>query len=303
MKKVRLFLGLILLAACQSHHSHQDNLDYLDTITDGAIDAELKWHDSPFGMTDREIDSVADILREMGMKMTPYKNVDSIEKEFKLIMDQWDMSYPNTSLWEDLLCARMKFHFSNPVTYYHMDSSSTNPITVAASPDGKYKFYTSWNLSQGTMSYCYTLYQYLDTNGKVVCKEWQEERRFDCLTNPVKVWQFDYHDTTFYVLKSFRRSSSRECGWDMEIATFDNGTPKYHIRFFPDMKEYGEIKRVNGDSEEWVKEGGAYSICYTWFYLDIDYTFDPKTLIVTARTQDDGKESLVTKRWRLKTEN
>ena len=94
----------------------------------------------------------------------------------------------------------------------------------------------------------------------------------------------------------------------MEIATFDKGIPTYHIHFFPDMKEYNEIKKwsyVNGEWEEsdWVKEDGSYCVSYTCRFLDVNYNFNPKTLTVTATTQADTGDAVITKRWKLKTSN
>lgn len=286
-------------------YNFQENIDYL-----------YYWgydHDEAlrYNSTDSaKVDSIAKLVRKMNLRMTPYNTLSEIKKEFNKIFDNWYSTYDfcQRDMLENILRSRMQFHLSNPVTYrYWQSSNDYNPLKVAASPDGKLKFYTTWNISDGTMGGWITFYQYIDSNGKLVCKEWQGDRRFDCQSNPTKVWQFTYHDSTFYVLKSFWRACSCEWGYSMEIATFDNGEPTYHIHFFPNMKEYNEIKKlsyVNGEWEEsdWVREGGSYCVSYTCRFLDVDYNFDPKTLTVTATTQADTGEVVKTERWKLKTD-
>lgn len=283
-------------------YSFQENLDYLCYW--GFYDYEWESIDSA------KMNSVANQVRKMNLRMTPYNSLSEIKREFNQISDNWFSTYYDyylQNLWENILRTRMQFHFSNPITYrYWKPTNRCNPLEVAVSPDGKFKFYTSWDICSGTMGLWITFYQYIDSNGKLVCKEWQGDRRFDCQGNVVGVWQFRYHDTTFYVLKSAWQGSSCEWGYKMEIATFDNGEPTYHIHFFPDMKEYNEIKKwsyVNGEWEEsdWVKEDGSYCVSYTCRSLDVDYDFNPKTLTVTATTQADTGNAVITKIWKLKT--
>ena len=233
--------------------------------------------------------------------------VDSVNELF----DNWLYCY-NTyrrDLWLQIIRSRMRFHLSNPVTYrYWQPTSEYNPFKVSISPDKKYKFYTTRDVCDGTAGEWITFYQYIDDKGNITCKEWQDDRRFDCQGNVIGVWQFSHHDTTFYVLKSVWQGSSCEWAYCMEIATFDKGIPTYHIHFFPDMKEYNEIKKwsyVNGEWEEsdWVKEVGSYCVSYTCRFLDVNYNFNPKTLTVTATTQADTGDAVITKRWKLKTSN
>lgn len=286
-------------------YNFQENIDYL-CYWGYDHDEALRYNSTDSA----KVDSIAKLVRKMNLRMTPYNTLSEIKKEFNKIFDNWYSTYDfcQRDMLENILRSRMQFHLSNPVTYrYWQSSNDYNPLKVAASPDGKLKFYTTWNISDGTMGGWITFYQYIDSNGKLVCKEWQGDRRFDCQSNPTKVWQFTYHDSTFYVLKSFWRACSCEWGYSMEIATFDNGEPTYHIHFFPNMKEYNEIKKlsyVNGEWEEsdWVREGGSYCVSYTCRFLDVDYNFDPKTLTVTATTQADTGEVVKTERWKLKTD-
>ncbi len=286
-------------------YNFQENIDYL-CYWGYDHDEALRYNSTDSA----KVDSIAKLVRKMNLRMTPYNTLSEIKKEFNKIFDNWYSTYDfcQRDMLENILRSRMQFHLSNPVTYrYWQSSNDYNPLKVAASPDGKLKFYTTWNISDGTMGGWITFYQYIDSNGKLVCKEWQGDRRFDCQSNPTKVWQFTYHDSTFYVLKSFWRACSCEWGYSMEIATFDNGEPTYHIHFFPNMKEYNEIKKlsyVNGEWEEsdWVREGGSYCVSYTCRFLDVDNNFDPKTLTVTATTQADTGEVVKTERWKLKTD-
>lgn len=279
---------------------HSPNYYYLDSITGGRIE-NCK-------LSDIEIDSLASQARRLNIKTTPYKSVKEIKKEFEKIKDKWFETYPFAYSWTDVLFGRLEFHLSNPVTFHQWNRTSNDPIRVSASPDGKYKFYTTWNIGGGTMVELVTYYQYIDSDGKLACKEWQGDRRFDCKRNVLDVWQFDYHDSTFYVLKSVWQGSSREWGYNMEIVTFNDGIPQYHIHFFPGKKEYGEIKKVTVvkgvcvDESDWVKEDGAYGICYTYHALDVDYTFNPKTLTITATTQDEETCQTKVEKWKLKTD-
>lgn len=286
-------------------YNFQENIDYL-CYWGYDHDEALRYNSTDSA----KVDSIAKLVRKMNLRMTPYNTLSEIKKEFNKIFDNWYSTYDfcQRDMLENILRSRMQFHLSNPVTYrYWQSSNDYNPLKVAASPDGKLKFYTTWNISDGTMGGWITFYQYIDSNGKLVCKEWQGDRRIDCQSNPTKVWQFTYHDSTFYVLKSFWRACSCEWGYSMEIATFDNGEPTYHIHFLPNMKEYNEIKKlsyVNGEWEEsdWVREGGSYCVSYTCRFLDVNYNFDPKTLTVTATTQADTGEVVKTERWKLKTD-
>lgn len=290
-----------------TEYDFQDNLDYLCFM--GFYDYD--WAFNHYWMDTSAVDSVAISLRKMNIRMTPYKTVAEIKKEFNTIFDNWLYSYDyqQRDLWLHIIISRMQFHLSNPVTYrYWQPTNEYNPFKVSISPDKKYKFYTTRDVCDGTAGEWITFYQYINENGNVTCKEWQDDRRFDCQGNVVGVWQFSLHDTTFYVLKSVWQGSSCEWAYCMEIATFDKGIPTYHIHFFPDMKEYNEIKKwsyVNGEWEEsdWVKEDGSYCVSYTCRFLDVNYNFNPKTLTVTATTQADTGDAVITKRWKLKTSN
>lgn len=288
-------------------YNFQENLDYLCFL--GFY--EYVWAFEHYAVDSADVDSVAIQARKMNLRMTPYKTLPEIKNEFNELFDNWLYCY-NTyrrDLWLQIIRSRMRFHLSNPVTYrYWQPTSEYNPFKVSISPDKKYKFYTTRDVCDGTAGEWITFYQYIDDKGNITCKEWQDDRRFDCQGNVIGAWQFTHHDTTFYVLKSVWQGSSCEWAYCMEIATFDKGIPTYHIHFFPDMKEYNEIKKwsyVNGEWEEsdWVKEDGSYCVSYTCRFLDVNYNFNPKTLTVTATTQADTGDAVITKRWKLKTSN
>lgn len=282
--------------------SFQQNLDYLCYL--GVSDYE--WQLEHHTIDTAEVNSVTPLVRGMNLRMTPYKSVMEIKREFNNLYDMW-LSRPwgSRSIWVDILRNRMQFHLSNPITFRQWHTTHDyDPFNVVISPDGKYKFYTTSDICEGTMGEWMTFYQYFDANGQLVCKQWQGDRFWP--GNVIKVWQFDLNDTTFYVLKSRWQGSSCEWGYDMEIVSFDNGEPTYHIRFFPDMKEYSSVTKVLYENGEWIevsaKEGGSYNICYNCRFLDVDYTFDPKTLTVIGTTQADTGAVKKNVKWKLNTE-
>ena len=282
MKKLILIAGMALLASCRPGGRGSA----LDTAAAPEFSV-ADWHSMDFIADSATIDSVAGVVESMHMRCLPYRSVEEIKKELGAISEMWDDSpdYKVKELWEAVLWARLEFHLQNPVTFREWEPSSEwDPLTVSASPDGKYKFYTTWDICTGTMGTWVTYCQTLDPDGNPVCRLWQDDREPECRGNVVDVWQFELHDTTFYVLKSLWKASSCEWGYGMEIVTFSGGTPTYHSRFFPE-EESGE----------------SYGVCYTNNFLDIDYSFDPKTLTVTAETQADGRDKLTTKKWRLNT--
>ena len=263
--------------ACkQKKYSFQENKDYLNLM--GVPDNDLPKKDFETVDTSK-VDSIANILRGIGINMTPYKTIKEIQHEFHAIGDSMYSlnSWENRTLWTDILLGRMKFHLANPITFNEWEPSPKhNPLKVLVSPDGKYKFYTTPDICTGTMGEWRTYIQYINSDGKLECTEWD-------YINVLEIWQFDYNDTTFYVLKSGWQGSSCEYGYTISIATFDNGKPTYHSHLLPESVE-------------------KIDFCYTCHALDVDYTFDPNTLSITSTTQDDIKDSCVTKTWRLKTD-
>ena len=302
---IKPLCGLLNLRAPKEYNLRQ-NVDFLNYW---GIDDDLLLTESDNTYDTTKVESIATTLRSINIRMTPYTNVKEIKTELSSIRNHLYNSteYYWRACWKNILYSRLEFHLSNPVTYRDWKPCKEyNPFKVSVSPDGRYKFYTTPNIGDGTMGHWVTYNQYHDSDGKLACCQWQGDRRFDYQGNVVDVWQFNQNDTTFYVLKSVWQGSSCEWGYSMEIVTFDNGVPTYHIHFFPNMKEYGEVKKItmkNGELTEsdWVKEDGAYCVCHTDRALNVDYTFNPKTLTVTATTQDDNVDRCKTEIWKLKT--
>lgn len=220
-------------------YSFQQNLDYLCYL--GVSDYE--WQLEHHTIDTAEVNSVTPLVRGMNLRMTPYKSVMEIKREFNNLYDMW-LSRPwgNRSIWVDILRSRMQFHLSNPITFRQWHTTHDyDPFNVAISPDGKYKFYTTSDICEGTMGEWMTFYQYYDTNGQLVCKQWQGDRFWP--GNVIKVWQFDLNGTTFYVLKSRWQGSSCEWGYDMEIVIFDNGEPKKIFRSHSNGKQGNRKQR------------------------------------------------------------
>lgn len=240
----------------------QENLNYLcsmgyDEDNDSYIDVSA-------------VNKAATLFKAMNMRMTSYPTIAEIRKELSTIKESDSMDI--NDIWRSVFIQRIKFHLSNPITYYEWKSTSEcNPLRVIVSPDGKYKFYTTEDLCEGSASERVTYYQFLDSKGNLACKEWQG--------NVMDVWQFNHNDTTFYVLKSEWIGGMSDVGWGMEIVSFANGIPTYHTHFFPDK------------NENTTKIGKRIRIRY-------DYTFHPQTLTIT--TQGDIDQDCKQEKWQLK---
>ena len=240
----------------------QENLNYLrsmgyDEDNDSYIDVSA-------------VNKAATLFKAMNMRMTRYPALEKIKKELSTIQESYSMD--NNDILRSVFIQRIKFHLSNPITYYEWKpTSECNPLRVLVSPDNKYKFYTTEDLCEGSASERVTYYQFLDSTGHLVCKEWQG--------NVMDVWQFNHNDTTFYVLKSEWIGGMSDVGWGMEIVSFVNGIPTYHTHFFPNM------------NENTTKIGKRIRIRY-------DYTFHPQTLTIT--TQGDIDQDCKQEKWQLK---
>ncbi len=240
----------------------QANLNYLrsmgyDEDNDSYIDVSA-------------VNKAATLFKAMNMRMSPYPALEEIKKELSTIQESYSMDI--NDIWRSVFIQRIKFHLSNPITYYEWKPTQVcNPLRVLVSPDGKYKFYTTEDLCEGSASERVTYYQFLDSTGHLVCKEWQG--------NVMDVWQFNHNDTIFYVLKSEWIGGMSDVGWGMEIVSFANGIPTYHTHFFPDM------------NENTTKIGKCIRIRY-------DYTFHPQTLTIT--TQGDIDQDCKQEKWQLK---
>ena len=314
-----------MLCACGGGHkektySHEENVEYVRSMlgdhTDGLEDysaEELEaipaWEYpvllSPYGLvcgieetgiedcSGEQIDTIANRLRRLNMRLTPYTSVDSIVQELTALWELRDNDNDNDndnmmdSLYDYfywVVCTaialnRTEFHLKNPITWHEYSPTETYcPLRVTATPDGKHKFYVTPCLNDGTMRISATFHQY-ELDGNVECELWGG-KYWQSAAGVIEAWQFDYHDSTFYVLKDVYVLSS--CDWvlSMDIVTFGNdGTLKNHDdRFIPNNQ--------------------SGFVATTSVGLPIGYTFDPETLTVTAQTQDG--DSFVTKTWKLK---
>ena len=298
MKKTMIILCAAMLCACGGGHkeknfSREENVEYLCALAHYSPD-DFEY------LSDGRIDTIADEFRKLNMKMSPYTSMEAIMEELDNLANLCsDACYKGSNdevfVCEDLLLNRIEFHLHNSITWYEYlptDVFSFSPLQVTASPDGKYKFYTTRDINcRGTVGEWQSFCQFW-VDGRLEVKRWQEEYEpADNMGNVRRVWQYNYHDTTFYIIKSRYRETSNDIGYRMEIVTFElDGTPKYHTRFFPKRKEYA------GKYADYKES--AYVVCWTEVGFNVDYTFDPQTLTVTARTQEG--DSLVTKTWRLK---
>ena len=281
MKKVMILLGAAMLCACgggglkEKTYSHEENVEYLCDLA----------HDSPghlkYWLSDGQIDTIADGFRKLNMKMSPYTSMQAIKHELDEV---WHLCYDN--VYEGVLygiaLSRTEFHLHNPITWREYKSTEDyNPLKVFTTPDEKYKFYTTYDICRGSAGDFMTYYQF-EEDGKMMCKLF-EGRNDDYWqhSNVRDVWQFDYHDSTFYVLKGIYQEAGCVWRYSLDIVSFErNGALKYHDRFIPNDRK------------------DVYDIAWTYSCLPVGYVFDPETLTVTARTQEG--DSLVTKTWKLK---
>lgn len=271
-----------MLCACGGSHkekiySHEENVEYLCALLHDSPD-DLKY------LSDGWIDTIADDFRKLNMKMSPYTSMKAIMHELDEVWQLFDDNMFDDVYWKIAL-SRTEFHLHNPITWReykpteeYKQTERYNPLRVCATPDGKYKFYTTPYFYQGPAGEFRTFYQYKE-DGKVSCKLF--EGRYDgWARNVFEVWQFDYHDSTFYVLQGIVHGLV-DWYYTMDIVSCErDGSLKYHDYFIPnDKKDLDDIA--------WTDSG-----------LPAGYTFDPETLTVTAQTQEG--DSLVTKTWKLK---
>ena len=299
---------LFMLYSEKKTYSHEENVEYvrsmlgvhtdgledysaeeLDTMTDGERWTLL----SPYGMlieieecSDEQIDTIANRLRRLNMRLTPYTSLDSIIQELNALWElryekftDGEYSYDYKELCTAIALNRTEFHLQNPITWHEYSPTETYcPLRVTATPDGKHKFYVTPSLNDGTMRISATFHQY-ELDGNVECELWGG-KYWQSAAGVKEAWQFDYHDSTFYVLQRVYVFSSCDCALSMDIVTFGNdGTLKNHDdRFIPNNQ--------------------SGFVATTSVGLPIGYTFDLETLTVTARTQEGDR--LVTKKWKLK---
>ena len=273
-----MLCAALQLCACGGGHkektySHEENVEYLCALT----------HDSPDDLeylSDGWIDTIADEFRKLNMKMSPYTSMEAIKHELDEVWQLFDDNMFDDVYWKIAL-SRTEFHLDNPITWREYKSTEDfNPLKVCATPDGKYKFYTTPDISMGSPVVYWTLYQF-EEDGRVTSGFFTDRYDDRLVGNVFEAWQFDYHDSTFYVLQGIDQEAGCVWSYTMDIVTFErDGALKYHDYFIPnDRKDLDDIA--------WTDSG-----------LPVGYTFDPETLTVVAMTQEG--DSLVTKKWKLK---
>ena len=281
MKKTMIILcAVLMLCACGGDHkektySREENVEYLCALAHASPD-DLKY------LSDGRIDTIADEFRKLNMKMSTYTSMKAIWEELDAVWQLSDDNIPFNDVHLEVALSRTEFHLNNPITWREYKSTEDyNPLKVFTTPDEKYKFYTTYDICRGSAGDFMTYYQF-EEDGKMMCKLF-EGRNDDYWqhSNVRDVWQFDYHDSTFYVLKGIYQEAGCVWRYSLDIVSFErNGALKYHDRFIPNDRK------------------DVYDIAWTYSCLPVGYVFDPETLTVTARTQEG--DSLVTKTWKLK---
>jgi hypothetical protein len=151
--------------------------------------------------------------------------------------------------------------------------------------------------------------QYRDDDGSVTCMPYKNHLRYD--RGVMDVWQFMVKDKTYYAIKSFRRESAGIWHYYMEIVSDLTGTIVEHPEFFPE--EAGKIVTndecfiydKSGQIVDYGRTKASYVVvCGTEnMNINVDYTFDPKTLTVfvkdDADTYADKTGNVTNNQWQL----
>ncbi len=158
---------------------------------------------------------------------------------------------PNTSIkspyldYIHIFKQRLLFHLQDTTTLnndidFDQWGMSSIPFRTFSSPDKKIKFYTYVPRSMGSMWMPEKFIQYKDNHDSIIVHEWQDNLRWDSRTSPDTVWQFNYHDTTYYIIRSYFRTGP-ERTLSVEIISLENGKIKFHTHFFPEDFEPSSV--------------------------------------------------------------
>lgn len=248
-----------------------------------------------------------DYIQSFHFDTMKYNSISAIEKElYRLLESCSAWMYP----WrQDLVDDRFRYHLNNPLTFTEDMPILDSAMHIIFTPDRKYKFYSYNVYLGGTMDDGRNFFQYRDTSGRVVYKSWPEGSH-NWSEDPPKlirnIWQFNYRDKNYYVIKSWAKGSSCMWWYLMEIVTIDNGDITYYsTRDIPNSVLEDRLLVCDTKDDSQTKEESAeILVCETVKCNDnIDYDFDPRTLTVYAVTDEwnaKRKEWVTTKRsWRL----
>lgn len=274
-------------------------------------------HDHPSTTTSIPQDSdstTADTIISLRLPQEHYTNIYHVVQELYTLYQICDAATycPNTAIelsslgYESIFYNRLLFHLQDTTTFnndidFDRWGMSSIPFRTFSSPDKKIKFYTYVPRSMGSMWMPDKFIQYKDNHDSIIAHEWQNNLRWDGRTSPDTVWQFNYHDTTYYIVRSYFRTGP-ERTLSVEIISLENGKIKFHTHFFPEDFEPSLVcvlTNPDGSDYEWREEGTYWILAYSNRWHPIGLSFDPETLTLTAQTEDNNGNP-ITKRHRLR---
>lgn len=259
----------------------------------------------------------SEVKRWIGDDDSTLKSADEIDVMLtamfnKYYKDEYESDYEKDKgrmYYPDILERVLSHYLNQPLTFTEKLPLLGDRINILKTPDGKYKFYNYW-LYGGSSSWEVNFVQYQNDDGTVTCMPYKNHLRYD--RGIADVWQFAIKDKAYYVIKSFRQGSAGIWHYYMEIVSDLSGTIVEHPELFP--AEAGEIITEDecfiydelGRIIDYGKTKASYVVvCGTGnMNLNVDYTFDPKTLTVYVKDDADTSASrtgtVTNKQWQLK---
>jgi len=227
-----LVFSVSLLLACSGKQKQQDNdvvsNDFVLSPDDSTLlytyfnNDDIKWWQD-------SVVAVIDFVKSCKFNSVPYNSIEAINQDFTNIVKRWQVAYP-------LFKKRLEYHLSNPITFEHnINGDDYFPFEIAQSPDKKYKIY-SLRLDDSNATIVYI--QYKNDLGQVVYKPLFENAENKSI-NYTDIYQFKYKNENYYVLLSYELSVggwTTDIAYHIEVATFQNGVPTFHKKFFPKGK-------------------------------------------------------------------
>lgn len=319
-----LLLAAVMMIACQNS-STQNNIetsaDVEEVFTSDTIGPIVQSDnavlEAPTEISPHIAYIESEVKRWIGDDDSTLKSADEIDVMLtamfnKYYKDEYESDYEKDKgrmYYPDILERVLSHYLNQPLTFTEKLPLLGDRINILKTPDGKYKFYNYW-LYGGSSSWEVNFVQYQNDDGTVTCMPYKNHLRYD--RGIADVGQFAIKDKAYYVIKSFRQGSAGIWHYYMEIVSDLSGTIVEHPELFP--AEAGEIITEDecfiydelGRIIDYGKTKASYVVvCGTEnMNLNVDYTFDPKTLTVYVKEDADTSASrtgtVTNKQWQLK---
>lgn len=319
-----LLLAAVMMIACRNS-STQNNIettaDVEEVFTSDTIGPIVQSDnavlEAPTEISPHIAYIESEVKRWIGDDDSTIKSADEIDVMLtamfnKYYKDEYESDYEKDKgrmYYPDILERVLSHYLNQPLTFTEKLPLLGDRINILKTPDGKYKFYNYW-LYGGSSSWEVNFVQYQNDDETVTCMPYKNHLRYD--RGIADVWQFAIKDKAYYVIKSFRQGSAGIWHYYMEIVSDLSGTIVEHPELFP--AEAGEIITEDecfiydelGRIIDYGKTKASYVVvCGTEnMNLNVDYTFDPKTLTVYVKEDADTSASrtgtVTNKQWQLK---